>query len=82
MCGIWPEVYVDWDALAGVLHLLIGLGRVLPPGRCIRYRFLASENAPQAFDAAAVSSLARSAPAFCDTGLDIATAHAHRHVGE
>ena len=65
----------DLDALTGVLHLFIGLGRVLLPGFFLRCQSFASENAPQTFDAAAVSPLAQAAPEFYDTELGIAAAH-------
>ena len=73
--GSGNDLYVDLDALAGVLHLFIRLGGVLLPGLFLRCQSFASENAPQTFDAAAVSSLAQAAPEFYDAELGIAAPH-------
>ena len=73
--GSGHDLYVNLDALARVLHLFIGLGCVLLPRLFLCCQSFASENAPQTFDAAAVSPLAQAAPEFYDAELGIAAAH-------
>ena len=44
--GSGHDLYVNLDALAGVLHLFIGLGRVFLPGFFLLRQSFASENTP------------------------------------
>lgn len=70
------KLYVDLDALAGILHLLVGLGLVLLPGLLLLCQPFAAQYPPQAFDAAGIAALSQPCPQLNDAEPGIPAAHA------
>ena len=63
------EFHVDLNALAGIAHLLIGLGNVLGVWRLDRHDPLASQNTVQTGDGTLIAALSELHPEDNQTGI-------------
>ena len=69
------EFHVDLNALAGIAHLLIGLGNVLGVWRLDRHDPLASQNTVQTGDGTLIAALSELHPEDNQTGMGVTASH-------
>ena len=73
--GRGDEFNIDLDALAGILHLLIGFGNILGVWQFDRHLPTSGKNTVQAGDGACIAALAQLDPEHHQTGVGVPAAH-------